>query len=91
MTLGSCCSSDDQVLLLLRSSKHNNESWGLPGGNVEDGDLTFMATAEREATEEMGPLPAYTITASILTRCACFFASLPALTFWPCCCLLVLR
>ena len=60
--------SDDQVLLLLRSSKHNDSTWGLPGGSVEQNDKTFQDTAEREAVEEMGNLPAYTITASILTK-----------------------
>ena len=56
------------MLLLLRSSKHNDSTWGLPGGNVELGDEDFQVTAEREAVEEMGPLPPYTVTASILTK-----------------------
>eukprot|EP00240_Pyramimonas_obovata_P011877 CAMPEP_0118944262 /NCGR_PEP_ID=MMETSP1169-20130426/39978_1 /TAXON_ID=36882 /ORGANISM="Pyramimonas obovata, Strain CCMP722" /LENGTH=114 /DNA_ID=CAMNT_0006889715 /DNA_START=212 /DNA_END=556 /DNA_ORIENTATION=+ len=32
-------------------------TWGLPGGNVEDGDSSLFETAKREATEELGPLP----------------------------------
>ena len=45
------------MLLLLRNSKHNDMTWGLPGGNKEEGDADGLATARREATEEMGPLP----------------------------------
>eukprot|EP00976_Prorocentrum_cordatum_P117835 1196370-Prorocentrum_minimum.AAC.5 len=50
-------SSGDEILLLLRNSKHNDKTWGLPGGNVEDGDSSLFETAKREATEELGPLP----------------------------------
>ena len=63
------CSSDNQVLLLLRSGKHNASTWGLPGGNVEAGDRDLQATAEREATEELGHLPEYSISSSVLTKC----------------------
>ena len=27
-----------EVLLLLRNSRHNDKTWGLPGGNAEHGD-----------------------------------------------------
>lgn len=40
--------------MLLRNSKHNNNTWGLPGGNqdLEDkGDL--LQTAIRESLEEL--------------------------------------
>ena len=47
-------------MLLKRSTESGNpETWGLPGGNAEAqeaGDL--LGTASREATEEMGELPA---------------------------------
>mmetsp|Transcript_7840 Transcript_7840/g.14877 ORF Transcript_7840/g.14877 Transcript_7840/m.14877 type:complete len:150 (+) Transcript_7840:146-595(+) len=49
--------SGQEVLLLLRNSKHNDKTWGLPGGNQERGDLTLFDTAQREAREEMGELP----------------------------------
>ena len=45
------------MLLLLRNSKHNDMTWGLPGGNKEEGDADAFGTARREATEELGPLP----------------------------------
>jgi 8-oxo-dGTP pyrophosphatase MutT (NUDIX family) len=50
-------SCEDEVLLLLRNSKHNDNTWGLPGGNVEEGDASLFETAKRESTEELGPLP----------------------------------
>lgn len=62
------CSSNDEVLLLLRSSKHNDSTWGLPGGNVELGDDNLKVTAKREATEELGHLPSFTIDNKILTK-----------------------
>eukprot|EP00192_Tetraselmis_astigmatica_P008528 CAMPEP_0117654666 /NCGR_PEP_ID=MMETSP0804-20121206/3867_1 /TAXON_ID=1074897 /ORGANISM="Tetraselmis astigmatica, Strain CCMP880" /LENGTH=661 /DNA_ID=CAMNT_0005460965 /DNA_START=154 /DNA_END=2139 /DNA_ORIENTATION=+ len=46
------------VLLLLRNSKHNGNTWGLPGGNVEPEDASLHDTALREAREEVGHLPA---------------------------------
>lgn len=49
------------MLLLLRAGRHNSNTWGLPGGNAEDGDADLLATARREATEEMGPLPAFSV------------------------------
>mmetsp|Transcript_9875 Transcript_9875/g.16963 ORF Transcript_9875/g.16963 Transcript_9875/m.16963 type:complete len:148 (-) Transcript_9875:302-745(-) len=50
-------SCENEVLLLLRNSKHNDNTWGLPGGNVEEGDASLFETAKRESTEELGPLP----------------------------------
>lgn len=60
--------SGDQVLLLLRNSKHNDKTWGLPGGNAEPHDATPLATATREATEELGSLPEYRVLTDILTK-----------------------
>jgi ADP-ribose pyrophosphatase YjhB (NUDIX family) len=58
-----------EVLLLLRRSLHNDLTWGLPGGNREEQDGGQLeATALREATEEMGPLPPLTVSSSHLTR-----------------------
>ena len=56
------------MLLLPRNSKHNDRTWGLPGGNSEN-DETLLQTAVREAGEEMGPLPAgYEVRREVLTR-----------------------
>ena len=55
------------TLLLKRSSSHNDRKWGLPGGNVEEGDGSLIETARREATEEMGPLPPFEVKGEILT------------------------
>ena len=55
------------MLLLKRSSAHNDQKWGLPGGNVEEGDKDLIDTAKREATEEMGTLPPFDVKGEILT------------------------
>ena len=57
------------MLLLKRSSPHNNRKWGLPGGNVENGDGDLIDTARREAAEEMGPLPPFQVKGEVLTVC----------------------
>ena len=49
---------DGRILLLQRKSKHHDRAWGLPGGNTEETDGSLLDTAEREAAEEMGGLPA---------------------------------
>lgn len=61
------CRSGDEVLLLRRNSKHNDNTWGLPGGNAEADDTHLQATATREATEEMGSIPACNVSGQILT------------------------
>lgn len=46
------------MLLLLRNSKHNNNTWGLPGGNQDEADYSDLyVTATREAMEEMTSVP----------------------------------
>ncbi len=60
-------SDDDYVLLLLRNSLHNDNTWGLPGGNCDAHDISLQATALREATEELGPLPPLRVLSSHLT------------------------
>ena len=62
------CSSGNEVLLLLRNSKHNNNTWGLPGGNVEDEDTNLLVTAKREAQEEMGSVPEAAFQNQVLTK-----------------------
>jgi ADP-ribose pyrophosphatase YjhB (NUDIX family) len=58
------------VLLLRRASKHNDNTWGLPGGNAEGADGgSLLATATREAREEMGGVPPFTVAAQLFTRC----------------------
>ncbi|KAL6767139.1 hypothetical protein ACKKBG_A38745 [Auxenochlorella protothecoides x Auxenochlorella symbiontica] len=60
--------SEQHVLLLKRANtKHNLGAWGLPGGNVEAGDESLLATAVREAVEEVGVLPPFTISGEIKT------------------------
>ncbi|KAI8474457.1 MAG: hypothetical protein J3K34DRAFT_132112 [Monoraphidium minutum] len=60
------------VLLLQRAGKHNAGTWGLPGGNAEAGDANLLATARREAAEELGGrewVPPHVISGEgILTR-----------------------
>jgi ADP-ribose pyrophosphatase YjhB (NUDIX family) len=57
------------MLVLLRNSSHNNNTWGLPGGNLDQedgGDL--MQTAVREAKEEMTTLPHYEVMGQVFCR-----------------------
>lgn len=75
------------MLLLKRNSLHNHDKWGLPGGNVDEGDDQALATAEREALEEMGSLPAYTVAGEIHTMCA---APLTSFVFFRMCAQLLL-
>lgn len=62
------CRSNGEVLLLKRNSLHNKDKWGLPGGNIEDGDNELLATAKREATEELGSMPDFQLKGEILTK-----------------------
>ncbi len=82
-----CSRSGGEVLLLKRNSLHNHDKWGLPGGNVDEGDDQALATAEREALEEMGSLPAYTVAGEIHTMCA---APLTSFVFFRMCAQLLL-
>jgi 8-oxo-dGTP pyrophosphatase MutT (NUDIX family) len=56
------------ALLLKRNSKHNDNTWGIPGGNADAGEI-MLDTASREAVEEMGGCPGMTILDYVLTRC----------------------
>ena len=57
------------MLLLQRNSRHNHGTWGLPGGNADPGDTGLLATATREAQEEMGPsLLPFEVVGEVLTR-----------------------
>lgn len=60
--------SGDEALLLLRNSKHNDNTWGLPGGNADDTDADLLATAMREGREEMGAVPPCNVTGQVLTK-----------------------
>lgn len=60
--------SRGEVLLLLRNSTHNNNTWGLPGGNADPEDGGQLAvTAQREAIEEMGSMPPFVPAGQIHT------------------------
>ena len=72
--------SNRSVLLLQRRSKHNDKKWGLPGGNAEDADASLLDTAKREAAEEMGDVPDFTVTGVVETRSVC---SLFSRGCWP--------
>ena len=56
------------MLLLLRAGNHNAGKWGLPGGNADATDRDLLHTATREAEEEMGSCPAFTLGATVLTQ-----------------------
>jgi len=60
--------SEGEALLLLRGKKSGNPlTWGLPGGNVDEGE-TAIQTALREAEEELGePIPNYDIKSEVVT------------------------
>ncbi|KAK9819557.1 hypothetical protein WJX81_001897 [Elliptochloris bilobata] len=60
--------SNRSVLLLQRRSKHNDNKWGLPGGNTEEADASLLDTAKREAAEEMGNVPDFAVTGVVETR-----------------------
>ncbi|GAX78682.1 hypothetical protein CEUSTIGMA_g6120.t1 [Chlamydomonas eustigma] len=61
-----CC--DGQALLLKRNSKHNDKTWGLPGGNCDPGE-DALSCAVREASEELGHLPSqYQVIGQMTTR-----------------------
>ena len=51
--------------MLLRNSSHNHNTWGLPGGNADREDDDLMATAVREAHEEMTVLPEYDVLGQV--------------------------
>eukprot|EP01024_Parvocaulis_polyphysoides_P054731 TRINITY_DN55432_c0_g1_i2.p1 TRINITY_DN55432_c0_g1~~TRINITY_DN55432_c0_g1_i2.p1 ORF type:complete len:181 (-),score=20.58 TRINITY_DN55432_c0_g1_i2:23-502(-) len=61
-----CCAGE--VLLLLRRSRHNDKTWGLPGGNADLTDSDLYATAIREATEELASVPQHKVSTSFLTK-----------------------
>eukprot|EP00798_Chlamydomonas_sp_ICE-L_P029087 gene29087-32298_t len=60
--------SDACVLLVLRSSKQYDDTLGVPGGNVDEGESLSEASL-RETVEELGCLPdTYNVQGSILTK-----------------------
>jgi ADP-ribose pyrophosphatase YjhB (NUDIX family) len=54
--------------LLCCCSKHNDNTWTVPGGNVEDTDSSLLGTATREAMEELGSVPPFEVKAQITTK-----------------------
>lgn len=65
------CSCGDEALFLRRSAQCGNPgTWGLPGGNADDEDRgQLLATALREAGEEVGGLPeGLQVAGQVLTR-----------------------
>ena len=58
--------SGKKLLVLKRSKKVDDpKTWGIPGGHREKDDIDLYATARREAIEELGAVPQYTIVGEI--------------------------
>jgi 8-oxo-dGTP pyrophosphatase MutT (NUDIX family) len=61
----------DKVMLMRKVGKHGPGKWGLPGGSADSKDADDLATAEREAKEEVGGVPAHEVKGQIqIRRCA---------------------
>ena len=58
----------DKVMLMRKVGKHGPGKWGLPGGSADSKDATDLATAEREAKEEVGGVPAHEVKGQVLIR-----------------------
>ena len=64
---------DGSKVLLLRKKggKHGPGKWQMPGGSADSKDADALATAEREAEEEVGGVPSHTVLGQVeLKRCA---------------------
>lgn len=66
--LTKCRDGKQEVLLLTRNSSHYNATLSVPGGNVDLGDEHLLATATREAYEEMGASPDFEVRGEVDTR-----------------------
>lgn len=53
-----CCKDTGRYLYLLRNDPKHPNTWGLPGGKVEEGE-TLLGAMERECIEELGAMPDY--------------------------------
>jgi len=62
--------SGGKVYLMHRNSKNNNNTWHIPGGNAEPTDKDLLASATREAGEELGTknIPPHKVKGQILTK-----------------------
>ncbi len=58
----------NKVMLMRKVGKHGAGKWGLPGGSADSKDRDDLATAEREAKEEVGGIPAHEVKGQILVK-----------------------
>lgn len=74
--------SDGGKVLLLRKKggKHGPGKWQMPGGGSDSKDADALATAEREALEEVGGVPSHSVVGQIeLKKCVPAFVHV---TLW---------
>ncbi len=55
-------------MLMRKVGKHGAGKWGLPGGSADSKDRDDLATAEREAKEEVGGIPSHEVKGQILIK-----------------------
>ena len=61
---------DGGKVLLLRKmgGKHGPGKWQMPGGSSDSKDADALATAEREALDEVGGVPSHEVVGQIVLR-----------------------
>ena len=57
-------------MLLLRKTggKHGPGKWQMPGGSSDSKDADALATAEREALDEVGGVPSHEVVGQIVLK-----------------------
>ena len=63
------CRDGGKVLLLRKAGgKHGPGKWQMPGGSSDSKDADALATAEREAEDEVGGVPSHAVIGQIVLR-----------------------